>query len=123
MYHFIIKNTLNTTTTKMNKINKWKKSISTDQYSFRNEYQATIKKKKKKTVHLEIRRRALIYVIFRFLITSLREKETREQRNAISRRLISEADRDIIIQSGERRPRSNSAVSLSREERRITVCA
>lgn len=122
MYHFIIKNTLNTTTTKMNKINKWKKSISTDQYSFRNEYQATIKKKKK-TVHLEIRRRALIYVIFRFLITSLREKETREQRNAISRRLISEADRDIIIQSGERRPRSNSAVSLSREERRITVCA
>lgn len=31
----------------MNKINKWKKSISTDQYSFRNEYQATIKKKKK----------------------------------------------------------------------------
>lgn len=32
----------------MNKINKWKKSISTDQYSFRNEYQATIKKKKKK---------------------------------------------------------------------------
>lgn len=123
MYHFIIKNTLNTTTKKMNKINKWKKSISTDQYSFRNEYQATIKKKKKKTVHLEIRRRALIYVIFRFLITSLREKETREQRNAISRRLISEADRDIIIQSGERRPRSNSAVSLSREERRITVCA
>lgn len=122
MYHFIIKNTLNTTTKKMNKINKWKKSISTDQYSFRNEYQATIKKKKK-TVHLEIRRRALIYVIFRFLITSLREKETREQRNAISRRLISEADRDIIIQSGERRPRSNSAVSLSREERRITVCA
>lgn len=122
MYHFIIKNTLNTTTTKMNKINKWKKSISTDQYSFRNEYQATIKKKKK-TVHLEIRRRALIYVIFRFLITSLREKETREQRNAISRRLISEADRDIIIQSGERRPRSNSAVSFSREERRITVCA
>lgn len=122
MYHFIIKNTLNTTTKKMNKINKWKKSISTDQYSFRNEYQATIKKKKK-TVHLEIRRRALIYVIFRFLITSLREKETREQRNAISRRLISEADRDIIIQSGERRPRSNSAVSFSREERRITVCA
>lgn len=124
MYHFIIKNTLNTTTKKMNKINKWKKSISTDQYSFRNEYQATIKKKKKNcsprnpetSTHIR-------YFSIPHNLIKRREKETREQRNAISRRLISEADRDIIIQSGERRPRSNSAVSLSREERRITVCA